>query len=46
MDIVCTIDNNYIRHCAVMLRTLREGNPEEDLSVYIVHEALDPKERA
>ena len=46
MNIVCTIDNNYIRHCAVMLRTLREANPDEDLSVYIVHEALDPKERA
>ena len=46
MNIICTIDNNYIRHCAVMLRTLREANPDEDLSVYIVHEALDPKERA
>ncbi len=46
MNIICTIDNNYIRHCAVMLSTLREANPDEDLSVYIVHEALEPKERA
>lgn len=45
MNIVCTIDNSYIRHCAVMLRSLRESNPEEDLRVYIVHEKLDPKER-
>jgi len=46
MNIVCTIDNRYIRHCAVMLRTLHESNPGEDLTVYIVHEALDPNERA
>jgi lipopolysaccharide biosynthesis glycosyltransferase len=45
MNIVCTIDNNYIRHCAVMLRSLRDSNPGEDLRVYIVHEKLDPEER-
>ncbi|MEI6615712.1 MAG: glycosyltransferase family 8 protein [Cyanobium sp. ELA507] len=46
MNIVCTIDNNYVRHCAVMLRTLRDGNPGDNLRVYIVHQALDPQERA
>jgi lipopolysaccharide biosynthesis glycosyltransferase len=46
MIIVCTIDNNYIRHCAVMLRSLRDCNPGDDLSVYIVHQRMDPEERA
>jgi len=46
MNIVCTIDNNYIRHCAVMLRSLREHEAGNDLHIYIVHEALDPLERA
>ena len=43
MNIVCTIDNNYIRHCAVMLRSLRNSNPGEDLRVYIVHVTLTRK---
>jgi len=46
MNIVCTIDNNYIRHCAVMLRSLRDYDPGNDLHVYILHEVLDPLERA
>jgi lipopolysaccharide biosynthesis glycosyltransferase len=46
MNIVCTIDNNYIRHCAVMLRSLRDYYPGNDLHVYILHEVLDPLERA
>ena len=46
MNIVCTIDNNYIRHCAVMLRSLRNNNPDADLRVYIVHQELDPASRA
>ena len=46
MNIVCTIDNNFIRHCAVMLRSLRENYPGNDLRVFIVHDALDPIERA
>lgn len=46
MNIVCTIDSNYIRHCAVMLRSLRNHNPGDDLNVYIIHQALDAKERS
>jgi lipopolysaccharide biosynthesis glycosyltransferase len=37
MIIACAIDNNYIRHCAVMLRSLYEANAEEDICVYIIH---------
>lgn len=46
MNIVCTIDNNYIRHCAVMLRTLRDENPDAPINLTIVHDALEPTERA
>lgn len=46
MIIACTIDNNYIRHCAVMLRSLRLANPSESISVYILHGVIDPSERA
>lgn len=46
MNIVCTIDSSYIRHCAVMLRSLREYHPGNDLQIFIVHEALDPLERS
>lgn len=46
MIIVCTTDDNYLRHCAAMLRTFRDHNPEQDISVYIVHGELDPVARA
>ena len=46
MNIVCTIDSNYIRHCSVMLRSLRDHNPSSGLNIYIIHEALDADERA
>ena len=46
MNIACTIDNNYIRHCAVMLRSLYEVNKQNDINVYIVHDQLDSLQRA
>lgn len=46
MNIACNINNDYVRHCAVMLRSLWEFNPRDDLNVYIVHSQLDSKERA
>jgi len=46
MIIACNIDNDYVRHCAVMLRSLYEANPNEDLEVYIVHSRLPSEERA
>jgi lipopolysaccharide biosynthesis glycosyltransferase len=46
MIIACNINNDYIRHCAVMLRSLYEANPRVDLDVFIVHSRLDGKERA
>ncbi|MDM7953678.1 MAG: glycosyltransferase family 8 protein [Cyanobium sp. CZS 25K] len=46
MIIACTIDNNYILHCAVMLKSLRLSNPAKTISVYILHGDIDSKERA
>jgi len=36
MNIVCATDNNYVRHCAVMLLSLRESCPNSELNVYIL----------
>ncbi len=46
MIIVCNINNDYIRHCAVMLRSLRDFNPRADLDVFVVHSQLQSEERA
>lgn len=44
MHVVCTIDDQYARHCAVMLLTLRDANPTTPLHVYVVHAGLRPQE--
>jgi len=46
MIIACTTDNNYIRHCAVMLKSLQLSNPDESISIYILHGVIDASERA
>lgn len=46
MNIVCAVDNNYLRHCAALLHSLYEENPGQDLAVYVIHGDLDPGERA
>ena len=46
MIIACTIDGNYIRHCAVMLKSLQLSNQAESISVYILHGVIDAVERA
>jgi lipopolysaccharide biosynthesis glycosyltransferase len=46
MIIACTIDDNYIMHCAIMLKSLHDANPQEDLNVYIVHGKLNTSKRA
>jgi lipopolysaccharide biosynthesis glycosyltransferase len=45
MIIVCSPDTKYIRHCAVMLRSLYDSNPGADISVYIIHSRTDGNER-
>jgi lipopolysaccharide biosynthesis glycosyltransferase len=45
MIITCAIDTNYIRHCAVMLRSLYEANPKEEISVYIIYGEIDAAQK-
>lgn len=39
INIVCTIDNNYAQHCAVMLSSLFQNN-KSDFTVYILTDGL------
>jgi lipopolysaccharide biosynthesis glycosyltransferase len=36
MNIVCTIDDNYARHCAAMLCSLSKNNPETIFNIFII----------
>jgi lipopolysaccharide biosynthesis glycosyltransferase len=40
IDIVCTIDKNYVQHCAVMLCSLSRNNPGIDFNVFIITPGL------
>lgn len=40
MEIVCNIDNSYIKHCVVMLTSLFENNRDECVTVHIISECL------
>lgn len=40
MDIVCSIDNNYVQHCAVMLTSLFENNRSGSHSIHLLTEGL------
>lgn len=46
INIVCALDRGYLRHCAAMLHSLSEENQGERLNVYVVHDTLDPEEKA
>lgn len=46
MIVACNIDSSYVRHCAVMLRSLYEANPREDLEVYVVHSRIPCEQMA
>lgn len=41
VNIACTIDNNYVQHCAVMLASLFDNNPETKLKVFIITDGID-----
>ena len=44
MHIVCAVDSAYARHCAVLLRSLRQCHPDQRLEVTLLHVGLDPQE--
>jgi lipopolysaccharide biosynthesis glycosyltransferase len=41
MNIVCTTDGNYLRHCVAMLQSLWEHNPDPNMHVYLVYDNVD-----
>jgi lipopolysaccharide biosynthesis glycosyltransferase len=42
MNIVCTTDGNYMRHCVAMLQSLWKHNPDPDIYVYLIYDNVDP----
>lgn len=40
MDIVCSIDNNYVQHCCVMLSSFFENNLGEKHSIHLLTEGI------
>lgn len=40
MNIVCSIDNNYVQHCGIMLTSLFENNKGEQVTIYLLSEDL------
>lgn len=40
MDIVCSIDNNYVQHCCVMLTSFFENNKEEGNVIHLLTEGI------
>ena len=41
ISIVCTFDNNYAEHCAVMLSSLFANNKNESFEIFILHDGLN-----
>jgi lipopolysaccharide biosynthesis glycosyltransferase len=46
INIVCALDRGYLRHCAAMLHSLAEANQGEEFNVFVVHDTLEPDEKA
>lgn len=42
INIVCTIDNHYAQHCAVMLSSLFHHNPDQAFRIFLITDGLDP----
>ena len=43
MNILVTIDQNYIKQLEVMMFSLRRHHPKEELDVYLLHEKIPEK---
>jgi lipopolysaccharide biosynthesis glycosyltransferase len=41
INVACTIDNNYVQHCAVMLASLLDSNKSEFFEIYIIHNGIE-----
>ncbi len=45
MNILVTLNLNYINPLKVMLKSLFENNPKEDFCIYVMHSSLNKNER-
>lgn len=45
MDIVCNIDNQYVKYCTVMLTSLFENNKGEDIHIHILTDNLSDESK-
>lgn len=45
MNIVCNIDNGYVKYCIVMLTSLFVNNPEETFHIHIIAGELSEEAR-
>lgn len=45
MHIACSIDNNYVQHCCVMLASFFENNSEGNHSVHLLTEGLNEENK-
>lgn len=45
MDIVCSLDNNYVQHCCVMLTSFFENNKDEGHTIHLLTEGLTEDNR-
>lgn len=43
MDIVCSIDDNYVQHCGAMLTSFFINNLEEKHTIHLLIEKLEPQ---
>ena len=45
MDIVCNIDNQYVKYCTVMITSLFENNKGEDIHIHILTDNLSDESK-
>lgn len=41
VTVACTIDNNYVQHCAVMLASMFDSNPKLKFKVFIINDGIN-----
>lgn len=44
INVVCTIDKNYVQHCAVMLTSLLMNNPKEKFNIYLLTDYISDED--
>ncbi len=46
INILCSIDDNYVPYCGIMLTSLFETNPESNLHIYIIFQNLSEENQS